>query len=188
MRTLSTRGPIDGADGVDEDDFDEEEEVFTYETARPDGANGGGGDDVNHDDEEEDEAFVYPVSSNQEVVNGHHAPSAADESARPSQEDEDAPPATDAPRQPPPAIDYERLHQLCISGTLESLQQFFQQTTDSGVSSFALANEANPSSGLMPIHYAAKQGRLDVLKWLVEDVGALVEIEDREGEVRRSTR
>lgn len=85
-------------------------------------------------------------------------------------------------------IDFTRLHRLCSSGTLEALQQYFREITadpphGAGVSAFFLANEPNPTSGLTPLHYAAKEGKLDVLKWLVEDVGALVEIEDREGEV-----
>ncbi|CAO1614422.1 unnamed protein product [Parajaminaea phylloscopi] len=87
----------------------------------------------------------------------------------------------------PAAVDFPRLHQLCIAGQLEPLQHFFRQATapapeGAGVSGFFLANEPHPTSGLTPLHHAAKEGRLDIVKWLVEDVGALVEMEDREGE------
>jgi hypothetical protein len=85
-------------------------------------------------------------------------------------------------------IDYAQLSLLCSQGPLNALQTFFNEATSSGpsgsnVSSFALANEPNPSSGLVPIHYAAREGKVEILKWLVKEAGALVEMEDREGEV-----
>jgi hypothetical protein len=85
-------------------------------------------------------------------------------------------------------IDYTRLSQLCSQGPLSSLKSFFENATSpapegSAISAFALASEPNPASGLAPIHYAAREGRCDVMKWLVQEAGALVEMEDREGEV-----
>lgn len=92
--------------------------------------------------------------------------------------------ASTSPAKP---IDYMRLSQLCSQGPLSSLKSFFASTTlpapeGSGVSAFTLANEPNPASGLAPIHYAVRDGKVDVLKWLVKEAGALVEMEDREGE------
>lgn len=94
--------------------------------------------------------------------------------------------------QPTRPIDHNRLSNLCSQGPLSSLQSFFKVTTSpppagSGISSFALANEPNPTSGLVPIHYAAREGKVEILKWLVKEVGALIEMEDREGEVREQT-
>ena len=85
------------------------------------------------------------------------------------------------------SVDYAHLQRLCISGSLEELQNFLSQVIKtSQITAFALANEPNPASGLVPIHYAAKEGRTEILKWLIENVGAIVDVEDREGEVSQS--
>ncbi|GAA5980401.1 hypothetical protein JCM10908_001642 [Rhodotorula pacifica] len=47
---------------------------------------------------------------------------------------------------------------------------------------FNLANEPNPHTGLAPIHFAAQNGHEDVVKWLVEEAGALPDFEDADGE------
>lgn len=49
----------------------------------------------------------------------------------------------------------------------------------------ALANEPNPHTGLAPVHFAAQNGHDDVVKWLVEEAGALPDLKDAGGEVRR---
>ncbi|EPQ28819.1 uncharacterized protein PFL1_03622 [Pseudozyma flocculosa PF-1] len=97
--------------------------------------------------------------------------------------------STPAPRRTatPPPIDYDRLASLCSRGNLPELQKFFEETCaepprGSGASAFALANEPNPANGLVPLHFAAKEGKTDVAKWLVQEAGAIVEMEDREGE------
>lgn len=58
---------------------------------------------------------------------------------------------------------------------------------DRPASTFGLANEPHPHSGLAPIHFAAQNGHEDVVKWLVEEAGALPDFEDAEGEVRLLT-
>lgn len=169
---------------------------------------------VADENEEEDEEFHYPTTTKDDEdelqqtvasgVNGDaqiHAALAGVSADQPAPQDDR--PATepseivetavhtpDGDDSPPsvPLIDFNRLHQLCVSGSLEELQAFFQTTINhpqngNKVSTFALANEPNPTSGLAPIHYSAKEGKLEILRWLVEDMGALVEIEDREGEV-----
>ncbi|CAJ0837274.1 5841_t:CDS:2 [Entrophospora sp. SA101] len=47
------------------------------------------------------------------------------------------------------------------------------------VTDFTRANVANLSSGLTPLHYAASRGHLDVVRWLVESAGAIVDLEDQ---------
>ncbi|CDU26081.1 uncharacterized protein SPSC_06248 [Sporisorium scitamineum] len=84
-------------------------------------------------------------------------------------------------------IDYDTLAELCSRGTLADLQSFFEAACSSssqggGVSMFALSNDPNPSNGLVPLHFAAKEGQTDIVRWLVTEAGAIVEMEDREGE------
>ncbi len=47
---------------------------------------------------------------------------------------------------------------------------------------FALANDPNPSNGLVPLHFASREGQTDIVRWLITEAGAIVEMEDREGE------
>ncbi|KAK0532640.1 hypothetical protein OC834_002535 [Tilletia horrida] len=76
---------------------------------------------------------------------------------------------------------------LCSTGPLAAVQDFFASASaeppaGAGISAFALANEPHPTTGLVPLHYAAKEGRLDIVRWLVSDAGAMVDLEDRDGE------
>ncbi|CAD6907678.1 unnamed protein product [Tilletia controversa] len=76
---------------------------------------------------------------------------------------------------------------LCSTGPLSAVQEFFttasaEPPAGAGMSAFALANEPHPVTGLVPLHYAAKEGRLDIVRWLVSEAGAMVDLEDREGE------
>ncbi|TKY86131.1 hypothetical protein EX895_004956 [Sporisorium graminicola] len=84
-------------------------------------------------------------------------------------------------------IDYDTLAELCSRGTVAELQSFFEAACSSssrgaGVSMFALSNDPNPSNGLVPLHFAAKEGQTDIVRWLITEAGAIVEMEDREGE------
>lgn len=160
------------------------------------------------DDDDDDEAFVYPGASASAAEGGGvaGAPAVIEEAAPatpvaprpielPAVSMDSNAPAVDvfrqgeqeAPRVDPMPVDYARLSQLCSHGPLSDLESFFEVTSSSppsgaGVSAFALANEPNPASGLVPLHYAAREGKTEILKWLVEKAGALVEMEDREGE------
>ncbi|TIC56544.1 putative rsec15 [Wallemia mellicola] len=48
--------------------------------------------------------------------------------------------------------------------------------------SFTQSNETNKRSGITPLHAASTNGHLDAVKYLIEEAGAIVELEDREGE------
>ncbi|GAA5896655.1 uncharacterized protein JCM6883_006971 [Sporobolomyces salmoneus] len=71
--------------------------------------------------------------------------------------------------------------QSCQSGDLPRLRFLFAQHPDSN-ELFTLSNSINPTTGFAPIHHAAKKGHLEVLRWLVEDCGAMVGLEDSDGE------
>ncbi|UZJ52410.1 hypothetical protein CBS101457_001730 [Exobasidium rhododendri] len=153
-------------------------------------------DDV--DDDDDDEAFVYPGGPS---VLEEVEPTAPGKQSMPTSDlertslaDIPLPPAEAkyTGTEPPPntlakPVDFVQLSLLCSQGPLNSVQNFFSETTSLGpagynLSTFSLANIPNPANGLVPIHYAAREGRVEILKWLVEEAGALVEMEDREGE------
>lgn len=48
--------------------------------------------------------------------------------------------------------------------------------------SFSQSNETNRRSGLTPLHVASSNGHLEVVKFLVDQSAAMIEIEDREGQ------
>lgn len=56
--------------------------------------------------------------------------------------------------------------------------------TDDYPSSFVLANSPMPYSGMTPLHCAAKSGQLETCRFLIEEKGAMIDLEDAEGEVR----
>ncbi|KAH9940598.1 hypothetical protein B0H21DRAFT_794571 [Amylocystis lapponica] len=59
----------------------------------------------------------------------------------------------------------------------------FRRAVQSGdVEPFALANDASSRTGLTALHAASSRGYLDIVKWLVEECGAMPDIEDKEGE------
>ena len=79
--------------------------------------------------------------------------------------------------------DLARLDALVVRGANDGLDDAGEQHR----SVFALANEPNPRTGLGPIHFAAQNGHEDVVKWLVEQAGALPDLEDADGEVGQHT-
>lgn len=195
LPSTSSHDIILAEDSSPTDDDDEEDEAFVYRASSPDhplAQSHSAGDEAQESEQEQeqpaqpamapaendsdDEEFSYLAA--QPETEGDRRMSEPTEATSASTPPPSAPPVPAAP------VDYTLLHRLCLSGSLEPLQHFFADTIEtSQVSSFVLANEPNPTSGLMPIHYAAKEGKLEILKWLVADVGALVDIEDREGEV-----
>lgn len=178
-------------------DGEEEEEAFVYMPSSPDPPQDKSSEQHEIDAHDSgEETFTYaadPFASQEQTIDAGlqstQTPERQDGSTRNIQSSSSVTPEPEPIASTPPPIDYSQLHQLCLSASLESLQQFFAHTIQiSQVSSFVLANEPNPTSGLMPIHYAAKEGKMEILKWLVQDVGALIEIEDREGEVSGACR
>lgn len=132
------------------------------------------------EEDDDEEAFVYPGTAD----DAEEEEQQAEPEPAPLVSEPEAPaPAPAAPAVELPPIDYAALAQLATNAPLSFLQAFFTRVSLQGHSSFALANEPSPSSGLVPLHYAAREGRADVVRWLVEEAGAMVELEDREGEV-----
>lgn len=176
---------------VAQDEEDDGEEAFVYP----------GADTADDDTAAEAAADARPARSSGEApqvglgatssavrtaqIDAALASTLADVAATSAHPSEPASAPAPAPAPAPSApIDHARLSHLCSTGPLSALQAFFASTAaEAGTSSFALANEANPASGYSPLHYAAREGKLEIAKWLVEECGALVEMEDREGEV-----
>jgi hypothetical protein len=140
------------------------------------------------EDDDDEEAFVYPgaaeAEESEEPVPAVAAPVAED--AETSRGADTAPLEPAAPAQPEVPLDHATLASLSTTGPLSALEAFFAQASADGHSSFVLANEPGPNSGLVPLHYAAREGKADIVRWLIEEAGALVELEDKEGEVSRS--
>lgn len=145
-------------------------------------------------DSPEDEEFVYPganvsrASDGEDDTDGFYYPGAEPTSARPQ------------PPQPSPA-QLESLYAAASSGDLPLLKKLFKNALDTGdVEPFALANDASSRTGLTALHAAASRGYRDIVEWrkgfhifdnkvfsylytVVEDCGAMVDLEDKEGEV-----
>ncbi|KAF7971765.1 hypothetical protein HWV62_19939 [Athelia sp. TMB] len=121
----------------------------------------------NSDEDSEEEEFVYPgIATPVEV---EREPSVSI-------------PATPAQNHPSPA-QLESLFAAASSGDLPLLQKLFTTALQTGnVENFALANDASSRTGLTALHAAASRGYLDIVKWLVEDCGAIPDLEDKEGE------
>ncbi|SPO27125.1 uncharacterized protein UTRI_10586_B [Ustilago trichophora] len=163
-------------------------------------------------EDDEDEGFVYPgaadSSDNQPEASDQHDPQSpslsaeaqhptnnissdlpaaainpeAETETHPPETAEEQPPASIPSTEPTSSIDYDKLAELCSRGNLTDLQSFVQAACSTGVSMFAIANDPNPNNGLVPLHFAAKEGKTDIVRWLITEAGAIVEMEDREGE------
>lgn len=152
-----------------------------------------------HEDSD-DEEFVYPGAEQhtEQVEAEEEQPRRADPKPEPL-------PVAAAPvptKSPPSPAQLEALHAAATSGELTRVQTVFKSALKSGdVESFALANDAPSRIGQTALHAASSRGYLDIVKWrtclltvlkniiltvaaVVEDCGAIPDIEDREGEVR----
>ncbi|CAG8497110.1 6562_t:CDS:2 [Acaulospora morrowiae] len=75
------------------------------------------------------------------------------------------------------------IHDATAAGNMERVKELLDpQGSGETTSSFLLANEASPSSGLTPLHYAASRGHFEIVKWLIDAAGAIVDLEDQTGE------
>lgn len=119
-----------------------------------------------------------------------------------------SPPAVQSQPHPSPA-QLEALSAAASSGDLSLLKKLFQTALQAGdLEAFALANDASSRTGFTALHAAASRGYLDIVKWreslpsfylistqpqltvisVIEDCGAIPDLEDREGEVGQDPR
>ncbi|TFK43397.1 hypothetical protein BDQ12DRAFT_695591 [Crucibulum laeve] len=116
-----------------------------------------------HDEEDE---FVYPGASTTEPA-------------------VDTPTVVQNPPQqahPSPA-QLESLYAAASAGDLPLLKRLFKNALDtSDVQPFSLTNDASSRTGFTALHAASSRGYLDIVIWLVEECGAIPDLEDREGE------
>jgi hypothetical protein len=79
------------------------------------------------------------------------------------------------------------IHEAAAAGNFTRVKELLApQGSVSGetTSAFLIANEFSPSSGLTPLHYAASRGHYEIVRWLIDEAGAIVDLEDQTGEVR----
>ncbi|RIB16379.1 hypothetical protein C2G38_1515550 [Gigaspora rosea] len=76
------------------------------------------------------------------------------------------------------------IHEATAAGNMARVKELLDpRGSGEATSAFLLANEASSSSGLTPLHYAASRGHLEIVKWLIIDAGAIVDLEDQTGEL-----
>lgn len=154
----------------------------------------------------DDEEFVYPGADQESETPAEPAPAAmpaipeepvvvaaVTESitlevppAIPVEPKSERPSVADSPvpaKRPPSPEQLEALHAAATSGDLKRVQTVFTKAVHHGdVESFALANDAPSRIGQTALHAASSRGYLAIVRWLVEDCGAMPDIEDRESE------
>ncbi|CAL1701431.1 unnamed protein product [Somion occarium] len=160
------------------------------------------------DNDSDEEEFVYPSVSSKPVHEAARTPEPVlQQDVIPTQDVLEVSPSSDrlshspnvSPPQEQPVLDVvpspiipkihpspaqlEALQSAAAAGDLKLLQSLFRNTLQPGdVEPFALANDASTRTGLTALHAAASRGHLDIVKWLIEDCGAIPDIEDKEGE------
>ncbi|QRV72861.1 ankyrin repeats [Ceratobasidium sp. AG-Ba] len=134
------------------------------------------------EDDDDDEEFIYPGSP--------EPPEPAEPISDPLSTRQDVPPLAQLaipsmpesqPQSPQPtSTQLDAIYNAAAAGSLLELQNLF--AADTRIPAFALANDAAPRTGLTALHAAASRGRLAVVRWLVEECGAMTDLEDKEGE------
>lgn len=152
-------------------------------------------------DEDDEEEFVYPsppAFEAGEVETREETPQTLQDVQQGVRESvqENIP----RPPQPPSPAQLESLHAASTCGDLPLLKQIFQNALRNGeVEPFSLANSASSRTGFTALHAAASRGYLEIVAWrqsnhsfvgcypdvilVIEDCGAMPDLEDREGEV-----
>jgi hypothetical protein len=156
------------------------------------------------EDEESEELFTYPSSPASQL---HDLPSSRSDSPHPARSSQSPtssstpiqasfpstllipsrPPATSTT--PIPTTETPDMKPLLISaiqaGELYRLERLFSSHSDSA---FSLANgPLNRHTQITPLHAASTHGHLPIVKFLVDECGAILEMEDAEGEVSFSS-
>ncbi|KAG0709508.1 hypothetical protein DFH29DRAFT_840907 [Suillus ampliporus] len=176
--TQLSRAASDVSDQSDEEGFtypasesEEEEFVYPATTEGTAAAADGGGSPSS------EEVVTSTAEAEQEQILVPDPAVPVDEPASPV-----SPPAVQTQPHPSPA-QLEALSAAASSGDLSLLKKLFQTALQGGeLEAFALANDASYRTGFTALHVAASRGYLDIVKWLVEDCGAIPDLEDREGE------
>lgn len=155
-------------------DSDNEEGGFVYPSAADDS----------------DEDFVYPATSENATVNDQSLPTPPPEQATSVPESTTHPPSPLGPplypiqnQSHPSPAQLEALCAAASSGDLVLLKKLFSTALQTNeLEPFALANDASSRTGFTALHSAASRGFLDIVRWLIEECGAMPDLEDREGE------
>ncbi|KAG6903373.1 hypothetical protein C0995_013126 [Termitomyces sp. Mi166 len=140
--------------------------------------------DSEPEQDEDDDEFVYPGAPAFEVQEAEirEERDVIDEDVQQGVR-ENAQEVNPRPPQPPSPAQLESLYAAATSGDLPLLKQIFQNALRNGeVEPFSLANHASSRTGFTALHAAASRGYLDIVTWLIEDCGAMPDLEDREGE------
>ncbi|KAG9104717.1 hypothetical protein FRC06_011611 [Ceratobasidium sp. 370] len=135
------------------------------------------------EDDDDEEEFIYPGSP-------EPAEAAIEPISDPLSARQEAPPLAQLaipsvpesqPQSPQPtSSQLDAIYNAAAAGSLLELQNLF--ASDTRIPAFALANDAAPRTGLTALHAASSRGRLAVVRWLVEECGAMTDLEDKEGE------
>ncbi|KAG8704314.1 hypothetical protein FRC08_002295 [Ceratobasidium sp. 394] len=138
------------------------------------------------EDDDDEEEFIYPGSP--EPPEPAEAP--IEHISDPLSARQEAPPLAQLaipsvpesqPQSPQPtSSQLDAIYNAAAAGSLLELQNLF--ASDTRIPAFALANDAAPRTGLTALHAASSRGRLAVVRWLVEECGAMTDLEDKEGE------
>ncbi|KAG8716298.1 hypothetical protein FRC11_005128 [Ceratobasidium sp. 423] len=142
---------------------------------------------IQPDEDDDDEEFVYPGEPEPEPAPAPK-PAVSASVEDPLSAHSEAPPlslAIPAPTESQPlspqptSAQLDAIYNAAAAGSLLEMQSFF---ADTRVAAFALANDAAPRTGLTALHAAASRGKLAVVRWLIEECGAMSDLEDKEGE------
>ncbi|EMD40637.1 hypothetical protein CERSUDRAFT_43468 [Gelatoporia subvermispora B] len=142
---------------------------------------------ASHDDSDEEE-FTYPGASEDSPPAPTPPEANVQVVAAPGPQtppSDYVPSAPVRPAKPSPLPAHlEALNAAAATGDLKCVQDAFRKAVENdNVDPFSLANDASPRSGLTALHTAARRGHINIVKWLMEECGAMSDVEDKEGEV-----